>query len=69
MTHWSDRNRIEELSTGECDLQDTDTEFIDEATALVERKTLERLIDAVYGPFSPLAGRRPKVQDDEPEAS
>jgi hypothetical protein len=65
MTHWSDRNEIEQFSTGECDLQDDEPCFIDDATALVESQTLEHLIGAVQGCYSPLAKRRPKVVEDE----
>jgi len=60
-----DRDQIEQHSTGECDLQDDEPCFIDDATALIERQTLEHLIGAVQGCYSPLAKKRPQVKDDE----
>jgi hypothetical protein len=65
MIHWSDRNIIEQFSTGECSLQDDAPEFLEEADALLEKQTLEHLIGAVQGCYSPLAKKRPKVVDDE----
>jgi hypothetical protein len=66
MTSPFDRDQIEQYSTQECDLQDTDTEFIDEATALVERRALERLVDAWQG-INSLAHRRPRITEEEVE--
>jgi hypothetical protein len=66
MTHWSDRNRIEELSTQECELQDDEPCYIDEAQALVERKTLERLIgDLTYSCYAHNRRISPKVTPEQ----